>query len=738
MVQVLWPSLTTSRFILSFILLSPIFFSVVTNYILTSPTSAMALPTQYEGVLPLHMVQNPPFMVQDMDAPEVEGESRPYRHVKAKDGLITRPSPEIATIYDLFTTTAKKYGDKAAIGTRSLIKTHIEKKKVPKVVDGVKTEVEKQWSYFELSPYKYLTYKDYETRALNVGAGLRKLGLDSSDRIHIFASTSANWLCLSHGCASQSITIATAYDTLGPDAVEYSLTQTEAKAMYTDPHLLKTASRPLKNAKDVKYLIYNDDTNMPISDKELAEFKESHSGLTILSFSELVALGAENPIPPVPPKATDLCCIMYTSGSSGTPKGVPITHEGLVAGITGLYEVIAETITSKEVVLAYLPLAHILEMAVENLVIFIGGTLGYGSPRTLADTSMRKCAGDMRELAPTVMVGVPQIWETIRKGIEGRVNSGGMLKKNLFWGAYNLKSLLVSTGMPGGFLLDALVFNQVRSLTGGRVRFLFNGGSGISEGTLQFMSMVLAPMVTGYGLTETCANGSLGCPLQWTPNAIGPVPPSVELKLVSLPDLGYSTDSKPPQGEILLRGGPVAKEYFKNPEETEKAYTADGWFKTGDIGEVDSVGHVKIVDRVKNLVKLQGGEYIALEKLEAIYRGSKYVNNLMIHGDSSQPRPIAIITPNEKPLAELADSLSVDHANMHHDKKVLEAVHKDLIGVAKKAGLSPLEQVTGVVLVEEEWTPASGLVTATQKVNRRGLREKYKTEILKCMNAQSK
>ncbi|KAI0514917.1 acetyl-CoA synthetase-like protein [Xylaria bambusicola] len=697
----------------------------------------MALATQKEGVLPLHMVQKPPFMVQDTNAPEIEGESRPYRHFKAQNGLITRPSPDIATVYDLFTTTAKRYGDKAAIGSRSLVKTHVEKKKVSKVVDGVTSEVEKKWTYFELSPYKFLTYKEYEARALNVGAGLRKLGLEPGDRIHIFASTSANWLSLSHGCSSQSITIATAYDTLGPDAVEYSLTQTEAKAMYTDPHLFKTASRPLKNAKEVKYLIYNDSTNMPISDEELAEFKASHPELTILSFSDLVALGAEHPVPAVPPKATDLCCIMYTSGSSGTPKGVPITHEGLVAGITGLYEVIAETISSKEVVLAYLPLAHILEMAVENLVIFIGGTLGYGSPRTLADTSMRNCAGDMRELAPTVMIGVPQIWETIRKGIEGRVNSGNMLTRNLFWGAYNLKSLLVSSGLPGGYILDALVFNKVRLLTGGRVRFLFNGGSGISEGTLQFMSMVLAPMVTGYGLTETCANGSLGCPLQWTSNAIGPVPPSIELKLVSLPDLGYSTSSNPPQGEILLRGAAVAKEYFKNPEETEKAYTPDGWFRTGDIGEVDSFGHVKIVDRVKNLVKLQGGEYIALEKLEAIYRGSKYVNNLMIHGDSSQPRPIAIITPNEKPLAELAQSLSVDHGNMHHDKKVQEAVHKDLIAVAKKAGLNSLEMVSGVVIVEEEWTPASGLVTATQKVNRRGLRDHYKSEIMKCMKAQS-
>ncbi|KAI1197025.1 acetyl-CoA synthetase-like protein [Nemania serpens] len=697
----------------------------------------MALPTQYEGILPLRMVQKPPFMIQDTSAPDIEGESKPYRHIKAKNGFITSPSPEITTIYDLFTSTAKKHGNKAAIGTRSLVRTHVETKKVPKVVDGVKTEVDKQWTYFELSPFKFVTYKEYGARALDVGAGLRKLGLAPGDKIHIFASTSANWLCLSHGCASQSITIATAYDTLGSDAVEFSLTQTEAKAMYTDPHLLKTASLALKNAKDVKYLIYNDSTNMPISDDELAKFETSHPELTIISYSDLVALGAENPVPPVPPKPTDLCCIMYTSGSSGAPKGVPITHGGLLAGVTGLYEVISETVSSKEVVLAYLPLAHILEMCVENLVVGMGGTLGYGSPRTLADTSMRHCAGDMRELAPTVMVGVPQIWETIRKGIEGRVNSGGALTRSLFWGAYNLKSVLVSMGLPGGSILDTLVFNKVRHLTGGRVRFLFNGGSGISEGTLQFMSIVLAPMVTGYGLTETCSNGSLGCPLQWTPNAIGPAPPSLELKLVSLPDIGYSVSSIPPQGEILLRGPPVAKEYYKNPEETEKAFTSDGWFRTGDIGEIDSVGHVKVIDRVKNLVKLQGGEYIALEKLEAIYRGSVYVNNLMIYGDSSQPRPIAIITPNEKALADLAKSLNVDHDDMHHSKEVREAVHKDLIIAGKKAGLSGLEMISGVVIVEDEWTPPSGLVTATQKVNRRALRSHYKTQIQKCMDEQS-
>jgi long-chain acyl-CoA synthetase len=265
----------------------------------------------------------------------------------------------------------------------------------------------------------------------------------------------------------------------------------------------------------VKFVIYNDSTNMPIKDEEIASFRKSHSDLKIISFSELRALGEANPVAPTPPKPSDVYCIMYTSGSTGPPKGVPISHEGIIAGIAGLHSVVAEGVSSREVVLAYLPLAHIFELVLENLVVFIGGTLGYGSPRTLVDSSMRNCAGDMRELRPTVMVGVPQVWETVKKGVEGRVNSSGALTKAAFWGAYNFKSTLVSYGLPGATLLDNVIFGKVRQMTGGRLRFIFNGASGISDSTQHFMSMVVAPMISGYGLTETCANGALGCPLQW-------------------------------------------------------------------------------------------------------------------------------------------------------------------------------------------------------------------------------
>lgn len=687
--------------------------------------------------IPLCKVQKPPYTIEAPGYEPVEGETIPRRHPKAKDGLLERPALGVFTTFDILKRSTDLYGDEPAIGTRKLIKVHKEKKKIPKAVDGKTTEVDKEWTFFELSDYTYLTYREYFDLIQQIGAGLRKVGLSAKDRLHIFATTSSQWLAMSHACSSQSMTIVTAYDTLGESGVEHSLVQSKANAIFVDPHLLETVTKPLKSASSVKTLIYNNATHQPVPQSQIDDFKSAHPELTILSFDELRALGEENPVEPVLPAPQETFCIMYTSGSTGPPKGVPVSHAGFVAAVAGLFSVMEEAVSQKEYVLAYLPLAHIFELVLENLAIFVGATLGYGSPRTLSDTSMRNSPGDMRAFRPTVMVGVPQIWETVRKGIESRVNSSGLITRSAFWSAFSLKSFLVSQNLPGQGILDALVFSQVRAMTGSRLRFIVNGASGIAEDTQHFMSIVLAPMLGGYGLTETCGNGVLGCPLQWTSSgAIGPVTAAVEIKLVSLPDLDYTTETNPPQGEILIRGKPVLEEYFENPEETEKALTADGWFRTGDIGQFDPDGHVRVIDRLKNLVKLQGGEYIALEKLEAIYRGAEYVQNIMVHGDSGSPKPIAVLVANEKALAKKAKELGVEESRMHKDKKVRDAVLRSLQAVAKKNGLSGMETVSGVVLVEEEWTPASGLVTATQKVNRRAVREKYKKEIKDCVDGK--
>ena len=267
--------------------------------------------------------------------------------------------------------------------------------------------------------------------------------------------------------------------------------------------------------------------------------------------------------------------------------------------------------------MTYLPLAHILEFVFENACIYWGGLMGYGNPKTLSDTSVRNCKGDIREFRPTVLVGVPAVWESVKKGVIGKVNAGNPLVKNLFWGALTAKNALLWSGLPGAAILDAVVFKKVKEATGGRLRICMNGGGPIAKETQRFISMAITPMISGYGLTETSAMGALMDPMEWTDEALGTMPASIEIKLVDFPDAGYYATNAQPQGEIWIRGPSVTSGYYDNEKETQEAITPDGWFKTGDVGEWDKNGHLKIIDRKKNLVKTLNGEYIALEKVSA-------------------------------------------------------------------------------------------------------------------------
>jgi len=277
--------------------------------------------------------------------------------------------------------------------------------------------------------------------------------------------------------------------------------------------------------------------------------------------------------------------------------------------------------------LTYLPLAHILEFVFENTCLYWGGTMGYGNPRTLVDTSVRNCKGDIREFKPTILVGVPAVWETVRKGVLGKVNASNPVVKNMFWAGMKAKSAALASGIPGSEsvagLLDSVIFNKVKDATGGRLRICLNGGGAISTETQRFISLAITPMINGYGLTETCGMGAITDPGAWTDEAVGEVTGSVELKLVDFADAGYYATNNPPQGEVWIRGAAVTEGYLDLEEENRESFTKDGWFKTGDIGEFDNKGQLRIIDRKKNLVKTQNGEYIALEKVCHAHRLSE-------------------------------------------------------------------------------------------------------------------
>jgi len=669
-----------------------------------------------------------PYTVETPGVKKVEGETVPRRNVRTKDGLKETPDPETKTIYDILRRSSQKYGNAKALGRRHLKTMHEETKKVKKMVDGKEQEQDKKWTYFELSPYEYYSFTEYEQLALKIGSAFRALGMSESDRVHLFAATHPHWLAVAHGALSQSMPIVTAYDTLGEEGLKHSLLQTNAKAIFLDSHLLTKLINPLKEAKDIQHVIYNDDdsaTNKQEPEKvqaDIKKLKDAHSHLTVTAFQDFVKKGEQNMVDPVPPKTEDLCCIMYTSGSTGTPKGVLLTHKNVMAAIAGVDVIVGPYLGPGDGLLTYLPLAHILEFVFENACLYWGGTMGYGNPRTISDASVRNCRGDIAEFKPTILVGVPAVWETVKKGIMAKVSKMNPIVKNMFWGAMSAKSFMMgnSSYLPfsgvGTSLVDTVVFKKIQEATGGKLRICMNGGGPIAKDTQRFISMAIAPMISGYGLTETSAMGALMDPLAWTDAALGEIPGSVEIKLVDFPDAGYHSTNTPPQGEIWIRGGSVASGYLNLEKETKESFTDDGWFKTGDIGEFDSLGQLRIIDRKKNLVKMAHGEYIALEKLESVYRSCPVVGNICVHADSNKNKPIAIVVPAEPALKSLASENGVQGNGLEdlcHNEKVNSVVLKEMQAAGKKGGLAGMEIIEGVVLSDEEWTPqnVSGIIS---------------------------
>ena len=273
--------------------------------------------------------KKPPYTVEASGYSKVDGETIPRRNPACKDELKLTPSKDVTTIFDIVRVASQKYGNAKALGHRKVVRMHEEVKQIKKTVDGKETTQDKKWQYFELSEYHYMSFVEYEKLTHKVGSGLRSLGMNKGDRVHIFAATSPWWLAIAHGAVSQSMPIVTAYDTLGEEGLKHSLLQTHAKAIFLDPHLLTTLINPLKEAKDIQHVIYN--SHNDVKQADIDKLQNAHNHLTIISLDDFVKQGEQKAFEPVPPKPEDLCCIMYTSGSTGTPKGVMLKHSNVIA-----------------------------------------------------------------------------------------------------------------------------------------------------------------------------------------------------------------------------------------------------------------------------------------------------------------------------------------------------------------------------------------------------------------------
>lgn len=608
------------------------------------------------------------------------------------------------------------------MGWRDVVRTHDENKEITKKVEGKEVKQTKTWQYYELSNYKYLTYDEFEERIQHASSGLVNLGLSKDTRFNIYATTAINWQNMAHACFRQSIPFCTAYETLGEEGLQHSLIEPQVVGVFTNAELLPTLANVIRKADTVKYVIYDgkpEDKHLDTIRKVLDERQGK-----LLTIEHLWAEGKANPAESHLPTRDDVACIMYTSGSTGAPKGVILTHGNLVASIAAVELHVGDLLSPTDTFLAYLPLAHILEFIVECTMTYMGITMGYGKVKTLTQASVRNCDGDIKAFKPSIMIGVPAVWELIRKGILSKVDAGGSFKQKLFNGALTIKKnkipLLTS-------VVDNVVFKAVREQTGGRLRFALCGGAALSRETQEFLNNALVLLLQGYGLTESCGMTAILHPEFYSYGPSGGCVPAIEIKLRDVPDAGYFATNNPPQGEVLIRGPSVTKGYF-NRDDVNKESFQDGWFLTGDVGQWNPDGTLSIIDRKKNLVKLSGGEYIAIERLESVYKSSNLVSNICVHAHSDAKQPMAIIFPREDNLVAAAQKIgaSGDLEELCKNRDVAKMVMDDVNMVGKKAGFKNLEMLQTVLLVHEELA-----MTAAQKLSRKDIVKKYEGEIKK-------
>ncbi|XP_024020032.1 long chain acyl-CoA synthetase 1 [Morus notabilis] len=624
-----------------------------------------------------------------------------YRNLLSKHNF-PPPDPELTTSWDLFSKSANRNPGNRMLGWR-------------KLVDG------------KFGPYVWKTYKEVYEEVLHIGSALRASGAEPGSRIGIYGSNCPEWIVAMEACNAHSLICVPLYDTLGPGAVNFIIDHAEVDYVFVQDKKVKELLNPdCGSSQRLKSMVCF--TSLTEEQKE----KAAQFGIKPFSWHEFLDMGKQNPIEIVPPQTYNVSTIMYTSGTSGDPKGVVLTHETIAFSVRGVdlfMEQFEDKMTDDDAYLSFLPLAHILDRLVEEYFFHKGASVGYyhGDLNALAD--------DLTELKPTLFAGVPRVFERVHEGIKKGVQELNPRRRKIFDLLYKYKLAWMNWGYKNknaSPLADFLAFRKIKARLGGRVRLILSGGAPLSHEIEEFLRVTSCSFVVqGYGLTETCGPATLAFPDEMSlVGTVGSISVFNELRLEEVQEMGYNPLGNPPRGEICLRGKSVFVEYHKNPELTREVMR-DGWFHTGDIGEMLPNGAVKIIDRKKNLIKLSQGEYVPLEHLENVYAITPIVEDIWIYGDSFKSFIIAVVVPHEENTKKWAylNGHMGSFSELCHLDQLKNHILSELKLTAERNKLRGFEYVKGVILEPQPFDMERDLVTATLKKKRNHLLKYYQVQI---------
>jgi len=549
------------------------------------------------------------------------------------------------------------------------------------------------------------TYKEAGSIVEDLASGLASLGVQKGNKIAILSTNCSRWALADYAIIGIGGVTVTVYPTLTNLQVKYIFDDSESiYAFVENEDQLDKVNSLIQDCEQMKAFILMDDsgdnTNNVINFSSLLEKGKEYRQSTHFDLKEI-----SNSISP-----SDLLTLIYTSGTTGNPKGAMLSHKNLVSNIISGKKSIE--VDESDVLLSFLPLSHVFERMVGHFTgLSAGGSVYYAE-------NIDKVAENMGEVKPTIMASVPRLYEKMYAKIIDKVSNDPPIRQKIFWWAIGVGKesmpYICKNSRPSGWLgfkfslAEKLVFSKIKERVGGRLRFFVSGGAPLSQEIAEFFAAANIIILEGYGLTETSPVISNNRIEHVKFGTVGQPIDGVEVKIAN-------------DGEIICRGDNVMIGYYNDEVATKEAIDDDGWFHTGDIGEFDKDGFLKITDRKKNIIVTSGGKNIAPAPMEISMISSKYVEQVVVLGDRRNFIS-ALIVAAEEPLQEWADKQGIK-GDIIQDERTVK-LFEDEVSKAME-GFAHYETVKKFKLISDEWSVETNELTPTLKVKRKVIEEKY-------------